>query len=105
MTMQDYAGYFLYVPETHKWVETCCILSLYLNIHLLLSTIFGNLHARSLQFPTHCSSLHALHLDEKCNNDLIGLSVLIHFSNLVLVKFNVCMLAAKEMGGVHVSTY
>ena len=37
--------------DTHKWLETCHVHSQRLNIHLTLSTIFGNPSFRSLEFP------------------------------------------------------
>ena len=40
------------------------------------------------QFPRVACSLRALHVDEKYNNGLIGLSVVIHFPKLVIIKLN-----------------
>ena len=53
--------------------------------------MFGNSRTRSSQFLTRAAcSFYALPVDEKCNNDFIGLFVsLVHFLNLVPIKLNV----------------
>ena len=62
-----------------------------LNIHLLLSTIFGNPRPRSSPFRTRYVQYICSARGEKCTNDVIGLDV------FQIWYLNVCTFSAKHV--------